>query len=117
MGFGTSETRRVNCDYNTTLPYRPSTTAPAANSISISPGPRGWICPVCGRGLAPSTSYCPCYQEKSTVMASGLNPNIYGDIFDCGNDRIDVTANGCVDKVRYKQEPEEMGSMFTTIKN
>ena len=23
-------------------------------------GEVGWICPVCGRGLAPSTSYCPC---------------------------------------------------------
>lgn len=24
-------------------------------------GEVGWICPVCGRGLAPSTSYCPCH--------------------------------------------------------
>ena len=23
-------------------------------------GEVGWICPVCGRSLAPSTSYCPC---------------------------------------------------------
>jgi len=20
----------------------------------------GWICPICGRGLSPFTSYCPC---------------------------------------------------------
>lgn len=115
MGFGTIENNRINCDYNTTLPYRPSTTAPTVNSINT--GPRGWICPVCGRGLAPSTSYCPCYQEKSMTVTSRLNPNVYGEIVDCGNDRINVTANGCVDKVRYKQEPEEMGSMLTTIKN
>ena len=23
-------------------------------------GAYGWICPVCGRGLSPTTSYCPC---------------------------------------------------------
>ena len=35
---------------------------------------KGWICPVCGRGVAPWTSYCPCqgseikitYDTKST---------------------------------------------------
>jgi hypothetical protein len=28
------------------------------------PAPKGWICPVCGRGLAPWTSECPCYQAN-----------------------------------------------------
>ena len=30
------------------------------NNYHLSRGEVGWICPVCGRGLAPSTSYCPC---------------------------------------------------------
>ena len=25
----------------------------------------GWVCPVCGRGLAPFTSVCPCFHERS----------------------------------------------------
>ena len=40
------------------LVYRPSTC-----DIPLPQGfgePKGWICPVCGRGLAPWTSYCPC---------------------------------------------------------
>lgn len=24
---------------------------------------KGWICPVCGRGLAPWTSFCPCQDD------------------------------------------------------
>ena len=24
---------------------------------------KGWICPVCGRGLAPWTSFCPCQSD------------------------------------------------------
>lgn len=30
-------------------------------------GEVGWICPVCGRGLAPSTSYCPCNLTRNIV--------------------------------------------------
>lgn len=35
-------------------------------------GEVGWICPVCGRGLAPSTSYCPCHMTNGiTFISSG----------------------------------------------
>ena len=35
-------------------------------------GEVGWICPVCGRGLAPSTSYCPCHlNNNNTVYLNG----------------------------------------------
>ena len=39
----------------------------------FAPTPRGevgWICPVCGRGLAPSMSWCPCYTSTATTVTS-----------------------------------------------
>ena len=50
------------------------------------PPPRGevgWICPVCGRGLAPSTSYCPCNLTKNiTYLNGGVN---FGDSYQAIN--------------------------------
>ena len=43
---------------------------PVGNTLTsgyIQTAPTGWICPKCGRGLAPHTSYCPCYMEKPTI--------------------------------------------------
>ena len=42
-----------------------TTTAPPSKSETVNPpepvdGMIGWICPICGRGLSPFTSYCPC---------------------------------------------------------
>lgn len=34
-------------------------------------GEMGWICPVCGRGLAPSTSYCPCNVNSNITWVNG----------------------------------------------
>lgn len=31
-------------------------------------GEVGWICPVCGRGNAPSTPYCNCNMTKSDIV-------------------------------------------------
>ena len=31
---------------------------------------KGWICPVCGRGLAPWTSSCPCVSTRGIVYNS-----------------------------------------------
>ena len=36
--------------------------------IAPSRGEVGWICPVCGRGLAPSTSYCPCHLNNNNIV-------------------------------------------------
>ena len=41
--------------------------------IEPAPTPRGevgWICPVCGRGLAPSMSWCPCHTSTTTTTAT-----------------------------------------------
>lgn len=52
-----------------------STTAtPSLQSIYNPPryrGEVGWICPVCGRGLAPSTSYCPCNLSRNITYING----------------------------------------------
>lgn len=31
---------------------------------------KGWICPVCGRGLAPWVSHCPCFSTREIVYNS-----------------------------------------------
>lgn len=31
---------------------------------------KGWICPVCGKGLAPWVDYCPCNIDKNTTYIS-----------------------------------------------
>jgi hypothetical protein len=48
-------------------------------------GEVGWICPVCGRGLAPSTSYCPCRSNNNITFLNGgcTVKDILGDAIDC----------------------------------
>ncbi len=46
----------------TFVPY-----GPAMTTGQFQYAPTGWICPKCGRGLAPHTSYCPCYMDKPTI--------------------------------------------------
>ena len=51
-----------------------SPNAASASSIGSYQPPRGevgWICPVCGRGLAPSTSYCPCTLSRNITYLNG----------------------------------------------
>ncbi len=31
----------------------------------------GWVCPVCGRGLAPWVTECPCYKEPPVIKFDG----------------------------------------------
>ena len=41
-------------------------------------GEVGWICPVCGRGLAPSMSWCPCNvgTSASATVATSATPTM-----------------------------------------
>lgn len=50
------------------LVYRPSTCEmPVPQAFGID---KGWICPVCGRGLAPWVSTCPCKNSDLTITYS-----------------------------------------------
>ena len=51
------------------LVYRPSNC-----DIPIPQGfgeQKGWICPVCGRGLAPWVDCCPCQIDRNITYVSG----------------------------------------------
>ncbi len=41
--------------------------------INLNQGIQGWICPVCGKGLSPYTSSCPCIVHDTPPL---LRPNI-----------------------------------------
>ena len=55
--------------------HSPSTSDDSSNKTTgnYQPprGEMGWICPVCGRGLAPSTSYCPCNLTRNITYLNG----------------------------------------------
>ena len=55
----------TNTDGKTSRTFVPC--GPAMTTGQFQYAPTGWICPKCGRGLAPHTSYCPCYMEKPTI--------------------------------------------------
>ncbi len=39
----------------------------------------GWVCPVCGRGLALWVSCCPCWAERQIVISTSDLP-LYVDV-------------------------------------
>ena len=42
-------------------------------------GQQGWICPVCGRGLAPWVSFCPCQgSEIKVTYGTKTEEELYG---------------------------------------
>lgn len=48
-----------------------------------SRGEVGWICPVCGRGLAPSTSYCPCHLNNNSNIVYNNGASLINLVADC----------------------------------
>lgn len=46
----------------------------------------GWICPVCGRGVAPWTSFCPCQSDFRITYGTGTGGDVdlseYQDMMD-----------------------------------
>lgn len=46
----------------------------------------GWICPVCGRGVAPWTSFCPCQSDWKITYGTGTGGDVdlseYQDMMD-----------------------------------
>ena len=46
----------------------------------------GWICPVCGRGLSPWTSFCPCQSDWKITYGTGTAGDVdlseYKDMMD-----------------------------------
>ena len=48
-----------------------TSTSKAYGEYNPPHGQVGWICPVCGRGLAPSTSYCPCNLTRNITYLNG----------------------------------------------
>lgn len=62
-----------------------SSTTTTIKTEQFQRAPIGWICPKCGRGLAPHTSYCPCYMEKPSIP--------YRDsIFNSGDSPFDTSV-------------------------
>ena len=47
----------------------------------------GWICPVCGRGVAPWMSFCPCQGDWKITYGRGTGGDVdlseYQDMMDC----------------------------------
>lgn len=66
-----------------------TTTAPSLQSMYNPPryrGEVGWICPVCGRGNAPSTAYCNCNMTKPDIVYAngGLTvKSVLDDVIPC----------------------------------
>lgn len=71
MNINSTEAKACKKTYNESN----STIATLSPQSTCNPlrhhGEVGWICPVCGRGLAPSTSYCPCNLTRNITYLNG----------------------------------------------
>lgn len=44
---------------------------------------KGWICPVCGRGVAPWVNYCPCQGDWKITYGTSTGINGFADVDEC----------------------------------
>ena len=68
--YGAIATLQDRRDFNKLLmETKPMDNIFSGSSETINPPKMyGWICPVCGRGLSPFTSVCPCQGEKNWTV-------------------------------------------------
>ena len=77
--IGPSNYRCPECGHGTDdLVYKPSNCdMPLPQGFGKQ---EGWICPVCGRGVAPWVDYCPCQINKNITWASGTGTGTYTNL-------------------------------------
>ena len=67
-----------SCDFAVNdLVYRPSERKPFPQGFGKQ---EGWICPVCGRGVAPWVDYCPCQINRDVTWATGTGTGTYTNL-------------------------------------
>ena len=59
------------------LVYRPSEWKPFPHGFGEQ---KGWICPVCGRGVAPWVDYCPCQIDRNITWVTGTGTGTYTNL-------------------------------------
>lgn len=94
-------------------PNNSTTAAPSLQSVYNPPryhGEVGWICPICGRGNAPSTAYCSCNMIQRDIVYANGGLTIGDDIINhC--DGITTTASS-------NDTPEYLKNQtYTTARN
>ena len=53
----------------------------------------GWICPVCGRGVAPWMSFCPCQGDWKITYGTGTGGDVDLSEYQDMMDRIQKTLD------------------------
>lgn len=81
---------------------------------SAAVGLYGWICPVCGRGLSPYTSSCPCMINREITCGTGTPVPQFGTTVSqnapTANLREDNSrCNKCVNEYRYSKTMDGEG--------
>jgi hypothetical protein len=72
-----------------------TTAAPSLQALYNPPRPRGevgWICPICGRGNAPSTAYCNCNMTKPEIVYAKSGTSILDDVIPCHTEMNEYTT-------------------------
>ena len=70
------------------LVYRPSEWKPFPQDFGKQ---EGWICPVCGRGVAPWVNYCPCQGSELKITygtGTATNNEELNRLFELNDQRV-----------------------------